>query len=65
MSPTDDEHHCPWRARVEASEAEVEDLKARMSALERFILGKKSESMPPKDREVKKGEPSKRNGKDA
>ena len=65
MNPTGDDHHCAWRERAEALQAQLEDHKARLAALERFIHGKKSESMPPKDREVKKGQPSKKNGPEA
>ena len=75
MNPTDDDHRCAWRERAEALQAEVDglrarvaevdDLKARLAALERFIHGRKSESMPPKDRELNKGQSSKRNGPEA
>ena len=62
MNAPDDEHRCGWRDRAEALAVEVEDLKARIVAMERRIFGKKGESMPSKGEELRKGEPSKRNG---
>ena len=46
MNAPDDEHRCGWRDRAEALAVEVEDLKARIVAMERRIFGKKGESMP-------------------
>jgi transposase len=65
MDSTDDSHHCPGRERAEALQAEVEDLKARLAAVERILHGKKGEGMPSKDKALNKGQPSKRNGPDA
>ena len=62
MNAPDDEHRCGWRDRAEALAVEVEDLKARIDAMERRIFGKKGERMPSKGEELKKGEPPKRNG---
>lgn len=62
MNAPDDDHRCGWRDRAEALTAEVEDLKARLDAMERRIFGKKGERMPSKGDALRKGEPSKRNG---
>lgn len=79
MKTPPEDHHCAWREyaealaeqvaasgeRAEALQSEVAELKARLAAVERFVHGKKGESMPPKDRALRKGEPSKRNGPEA
>ena len=62
MNAPDDEHRCSWRDRAEELAVEVEDLKARIDAMERRIYGKKGERMPSKGDELRKGKPSNRNG---
>ena len=51
----DDDHDCAWKGHAEQLSSEVERLKEEMAALKRHIYGKKSEKMPPMDREVKRG----------
>ncbi len=65
MNAPNDEHRCAWRERAEALEADVADLNARIEAMERRIFGKKSERMKSKERELREGEASKRNGPEA
>jgi transposase len=65
MNAPNDEHRCAWRERAEALEADVKDLNARIEAMERRIFGKKSERMKSKERELREGEASKRNGPEA
>jgi transposase len=58
-----DEHHCPWREEAERLRGELGDvqgqlaaLKASMEALERRVLGPKSEKVPPPEKELRKEE---------
>lgn len=60
--PPDDEHDCGWKKYAEHLQAQLsqvlETQKAQQSELEtlkRQLLGKKSEKMPPIDREVRRG----------
>jgi transposase len=59
-----DDHHCPWREealalreRVPELEGQMAALKAAMEALERRVLGPKSEKMPPPESELRRKEP--------
>jgi len=58
-----DDHHCPWREETEKLRGElvaVQDklaaVMAAMEALERRVLGPKSEKMPRPETELRKGE---------
>jgi transposase len=60
LAPLPD-HRCGWRDEAERLAAdltklrgEFDDLKAKFAELEHRFLGKKSEKMPPMDREVRK-----------
>jgi transposase len=57
-----DDHDCAWKAHavrlsgeLEQVNGELEQLKAEMAALKRHVYGKRSDKMPPMDREVKRG----------
>lgn len=66
MYPNADDHHqCEWHKRALALEAALDDVTARLDALLRQVYGKKGETMPSKERALKEGEPSKRNGPEA
>ena len=53
--PPDDDHRCGWRDIAEEHERRIADLQAQLEALQRAVFGKKSEKMPPMDREVRAG----------
>lgn len=57
MARLDDDHQCPWRDEAKRLAAEVEELKQRFAALERRLLGPKTEKMPPMRGEVAKARP--------
>jgi hypothetical protein len=64
-TPPPDDHECGWKLRavgleLRASELEtkLEAVMGEMDALKRQIFGKKSEKMPPMDREVRKQRPA-------
>jgi transposase len=46
VPPQDDEHDCGWKAYAQAQAEEIVKLKEQMAALERRILGHKSERRP-------------------
>lgn len=56
--PPDDDHDCGWKRIALELEAKVQDLAGQFEALKRQLLGKKSEKMPPMDREVRKKRPA-------
>ena len=58
MGPPPDDHNCGWKTRAADLEAKLEDVVAKMAAMERRILGPKSEKLPPIDREVRKERPT-------
>jgi len=58
MGPPADDHDCGWKTRAADLEAKLEELAAKMAAMERRILGPKSEKLPPMDREVRKQRPA-------
>lgn len=56
-----DDHQCAWRARAEALESEVSDLRAAvvemkgsLAKLQRHAFGKRSEKMPPVSEELRR-----------
>ncbi|MGZ6674026.1 MAG: IS66 family transposase [Solirubrobacteraceae bacterium] len=53
--PSDDDHACGWRDEALELRARVERLSAEFEALKRQVHGRKSEKMPPLDREVRRG----------
>lgn len=64
MAPPDDDHDCGWKtrateleAKLQDTSAKLEEVAARMAAMERRLLGPKSEKMPAIDREVRKKRP--------
>ncbi len=58
MGPPADDHDCGWKTRAADLEAKLEEVAAKMAAMERRILGPKSEKLPPMDREVRKQRPA-------
>jgi transposase len=58
MVPPDDDHDCGWKVRAADLEAKLEEVVAKMAAMERRLLGPKSEKLPPIDREVRKQRPT-------
>ena len=50
----EDDHECAWKDRAQQLTSEVEKIQAEIEALKRHIYGKRSEKMPPMDREVKR-----------
>jgi transposase len=63
LAPLDDDHTCGWRTRaleLEGQMGEVRGVVAQMSAeleaLKRAVFGRKSEKMPPMEREVRRGQ---------
>ena len=65
MGPPPDDHDCGWKtratdleAKLEKTAAKFEELATKMAAMERRILGPKSEKLPPIDREVRKERPA-------
>ena len=59
-----DDHHCAWRTEAERLRAQVDEIggklvavMAALEALERRVLGPKSEKMPPPEQELRKDEP--------
>jgi len=64
MAPPADDHDCGWKtrateleAKLQDTSAKLEEVAARMAAMERRLLGPKSEKMPAIDREVRKKRP--------
>lgn len=56
--PEDDDHDCGWRRKSMELEEKLEAVIGQLEALKRQMLGKKSEKMPPMDREVRKKRPA-------
>ena len=68
--PTGDEHDCAWhgyaqelseelgstREQLKSTQAQLEALKGQFEELRRKVFGKRSEKMPPMDREVRRGQ---------
>jgi transposase len=61
MEGVADDHRCPWREEAEALRFRVAELEAKlatvlvaMEALERRVLGPKSEKMPPPESELRR-----------
>ncbi len=63
MAELPDDHHCPWREEAERLRGEIAEVRAQlatvmtaMAALERRVLGPKSEKVPPPAKELRKDE---------
>lgn len=52
--PPDDDHACNWRGYALALQSDLEQVKAELATLKRQLLGRKSEKMPPMEREVRR-----------
>ena len=57
MIPPADDHECGWKKIAMELAEKISDLDARLTAIQRQVFGKKSEKMPPMDREVRKQRP--------
>lgn len=60
MAPLPDDHECGWKSRANELEQRLAETEAKLAALERRLLGPKSEKLPkvpPMDREVAKTRP--------
>jgi transposase len=64
MAPPADDHDCGWKtratdleAKLEETSAKLDEVVAKMAAMERRILGPKSEKLPAIEREVRKQRP--------
>jgi transposase len=55
--PPPDDHECGWKDFAKALAEKMAELETKMAAMERRILGPKSEKLPPMDREVRKKRP--------
>lgn len=55
--PPDDDHECGWKVFAKDLVEKMAELEAKMAAMERRVLGPKSEKLPPMDREVRKRRP--------
>jgi len=56
--PPDDDHECGWKVFAKDLVEKMSELEAKMAAMERRVLGPKSEKLPPMDREVRKQRPA-------
>jgi len=56
--PPDDDHECGWKVFAKDLVEKMAELEAKMAAMERRVLGPKSEKLPPMDREVRKQRPA-------
>ncbi len=52
-----DDHDCGWKSLASELQEKLASIEAKMAAMERRVLGPKSEKMPPMDREVRKRRP--------
>jgi transposase len=60
MAPLPDDHECGWKGRANELEQRLAETEAKLAAIERRLLGPKSEKLPkvpPMDREVAKKRP--------
>jgi transposase len=55
--PPPDDHECGWKDFAKVLAEKMTELETKMAAMERRILGPKSEKLPPMDREVRKKRP--------
>jgi len=58
VTPPPDDHECGWKKIALELTEKVADLDARLVAIQRQVFGKKSEKMPPMDREIRKQRPA-------
>jgi transposase len=57
VTPPPDDHECGWKKIALELAERISELDARLTAIQRQVFGKKSEKMPPMDREVRKARP--------
>jgi len=57
MVPGPEDHDCGWKQRALELEDKLSAVVGQLEALNRQVFGKKSEKMPPMDREVRKKRP--------
>jgi transposase len=57
MVPGPEDHDCGWKQRALELEDKLSTVVGQLEALNRQVFGKKSEKMPPMDREVRKKRP--------
>jgi transposase len=57
MAPGPEDHNCGWKQRALELEDKLSAVVGQLEALNRQVFGKKSEKMPPMDREVRKKRP--------
>jgi transposase len=57
LTPPADDHECGWKKIALELAERISDLDARLTAIQRQVFGKKSEKMPPMEREVRKRRP--------
>jgi transposase len=58
LTPPADDHECGWKKIALELAERISDLDARLTAMQRQVFGKRSEKMPPMDREVRKQRPA-------
>ena len=58
VTPPPDDHDCGWKQWAAELEMKLMAVTGEMDALKRQVFGKKSEKMPPMDREVRKQRPA-------
>jgi transposase len=58
VTPPPEDHDCGWKKIALELAEKVSDLDARLAVVQRQIFGRKSEKMPPMDREVRKQRPA-------
>jgi transposase len=51
-----DDHQCGWRTYAAELRGDLETVKTELAALKRHLYGRKSERMPPMEREVRRGQ---------
>lgn len=57
LTPPAEDHECGWKKIALELAERISDLDARLTAIQRQVFGKKSEKMPPMEREVRKARP--------
>jgi len=66
MVPGPEDHDCGWKQRALELEDKLSTVVGQLEALNRQVFGKKSEKMPPMDREVERsGRQTRRSRKNA
>ena len=55
MAPPGDDHECGWRTYASELRDKLDHVTAEIAALKRQVHGRKTEKMPPMEREVRRG----------